>query len=70
MRTESFAFGSNLWGIGVADEELFPTKIVLYLGLIAADKPVKVRYDLKHIIGSKANTFPIAEAEPKKRGKD
>ena len=43
MRTETFAFGSNLWGIGVADEELFPTETVLYMGqiigLIAADNP-------------------------------
>ena len=35
--------GSNLWGIGVADEELFPTETVLYvgqiIGLIAADNP-------------------------------
>ena len=35
--------GSNLWGIGVADEELFPTETVLYMGqiigLIAADNP-------------------------------
>ena len=35
--------GCNLWGIGVADEELFPTETVLYvgqiIGVISTDNP-------------------------------
>ena len=45
-------------------------KLASVLGIPKHCVIVQVRYDLKHIRGSKDNTFPIAETEAKKRGKD